>query len=70
MTRSVFVALLLILLSHGCATVAPYQRERLAQRDMTDAASGELRVGEAHTDAYREGAHGGLDTTIGGCGCN
>jgi hypothetical protein len=42
----------------ACATVAPYERERLA------------RAGEEHATAYREGSSGGLGSSGGGCGCN
>ena len=42
----------------GCATVAPYERERLARRDMELERNGELRSGEQHATAYREGSSG------------
>lgn len=55
----------------GCATVAPYERETLAQQEM-DVAEREARaeVFRAHVHDSRRGAmsvsgHGG-----GGCGCN
>ena len=54
----------------GCAVVAPYQRERLAQRDMELQRSPDVRAGEQHANAYREGAVGAEGTSGGGCGCN
>jgi hypothetical protein len=54
----------------GCATVAPYERERLADRSMEldpDPLWSEM---EQHTHDYREGAAGGLGGGGGGCGCN
>ena len=54
----------------GCATVAPYERERLAERAMEldpDPLWAEM---EQHTHDYREGASGGLGGGGGGCGCN
>ena len=54
----------------GCAVVAPYQRERLAKRDMELQRSPDVRAGEQHANAYREGALGAEGTSSGGCGCN
>ena len=54
----------------GCATVAPYERERLARRDMQLDRNAELNAGQDHATAYREGASGGEGTSGGGCGCN
>ena len=54
----------------GCAAVAPYERERLADRAMQidpDPLSAEM---EQHTHDYREGASGGFGGGGGGCGCN
>src|SRR4051812_48691946 len=50
-------ALILVVVSTGCARVAPYQRERLAHPTMqlTDPA----RPAEAHVNAVHEGATGG-----------
>ncbi|MCA9613646.1 MAG: DUF4266 domain-containing protein [Sandaracinus sp.] len=54
----------------GCARVAPYERETLARRDMEPGRDGDLRGGEEHAHAYREGSSGGGGVTSGGCGCN
>ena len=62
------VALLLTLA--GCVRVAPYERETLARRDMDSGRDAELRAGEDHARAYREGSSGGGAVSSGGCGCN
>ena len=54
----------------GCVRVAPYERETLARRDMELAGGGDLKAGEEHGQAYREGSSGGGDAKGGGCGCN
>lgn len=54
----------------GCATVKPYERERLAQRDMQLERSPDVAAGEDHATAYREGSTGALGAKGGGCGCN
>lgn len=64
------VPLLLMLAVGGCATILPYERERLASRDMQMASSPELALGEGHATEVREGAVGGLGGAGGGCGCN
>lgn len=61
----------LILVSFSaCAAVAPYERERLAKRDMELQRSPDVRAGEQHANAYREGATGAEGSSGGGCGCN
>ncbi|MEC7520243.1 MAG: DUF4266 domain-containing protein [Myxococcota bacterium] len=54
----------------GCVSVAPYEREYLANPAMNV----ELEEGEgefqAHVFDSREGATGGTGSTGGGCGCN
>jgi uncharacterized membrane protein len=64
------IASLVLLVSTGCARVAPYERETLARRDMEMAGNTSLRAGEEHAQAYREGSSGGGDAKGGGCGCN
>jgi hypothetical protein len=59
-----------ILLLTGCATVAPYERERLARRDMELERNPELSSGQQHATAYREGSSGAEGASGGGCGCN
>jgi hypothetical protein len=54
----------------GCATVAPYERERLAKPDMQLERNGDASAGEEHATAYREGSSGGGSSAGGGCGCN
>jgi len=68
--RSLSTISALLLLLGGCATVAPYQRERLARRDMEFERNGELSVGKQHATAYREGSSGAGGASGGGCGCN
>ena len=52
----------------GCATVAPYERAKLAHPTM--AASDMASAGEMHLRAISEGAIGGSGGTGSGCGCN
>ena len=54
----------------GCATVAPYERERLSDRAMQLDPDPSWSEVEDHTHAYREGAAGGFAGGGGGCGCN
>lgn len=71
--RLVWLAVMLCLLGAilgGCATVLPYERERLAQPDMQLASSPELSLAEGHATEVREGAAGGMGGAGGGCGCN
>ena len=56
--------------SVGCATVAPYERERLARPDMEAGRNPDAKAGEEHATAYREGSSGGMGSSGGGCGCN
>jgi hypothetical protein len=54
--------------STGCATVAPYERGKLAHPTMV--ASDMTGFGESHLRAIHEGATGGSGGTGSGCGCN
>jgi hypothetical protein len=54
----------------GCATVQPYERERLAKADMQFERDADGSAGEEHATAYREGSSGGSSSKGGGCGCN
>jgi hypothetical protein len=67
-----FIALSLALavFAGGCATVAPYERERLARPDMELGRNANAKAGEEHATAYREGSGGAMGTSGGGCGCN
>lgn len=68
MRRSTIVCVLTLL--GGCATVAPYERERLACRDMQLDPNADLSAGQQHATAYREGSSGAEGAKGGGCGCN
>lgn len=68
MNRIATCALLLLL--GGCATVAPYERERLASSDMQLDRNPDLSAGKQHATAYREGSSGAEGASGGGCGCN
>ena len=52
----------------GCASVAPYERGKLAHPTMTAGALSTM--GEEHLHAISEGATGGSGGTGSGCGCN
>lgn len=54
----------------GCAHVAPFQREHLADRIMDPAAQARERAAERHWIETREGAAGGFLGAGGGCACN
>ena len=54
----------------GCATVAPYQREFLADRIMDPAKAARESALERHWIDTREGATGGPLGASGGCACN
>jgi hypothetical protein len=64
------VIVLFCVWSEACATVAPYERETLARRDMLMERSGDAAAGETHAMAYREGSVGAVGASGGGCGCN
>jgi hypothetical protein len=53
-----------------CATIHPWERERLSRPDMELSSSPELMQAEGHATEVREGAIGGLGGSGGGCGCN
>ena len=68
--RLVTVLGIVLLVLSGCSVVAPYERERLARRDMQLQRSPDANAGEQHANAYREGSNGAEGTSGGGCGCN
>jgi len=68
--RTAILIFLTVLAASGCATVAPYERERLAQRDMQLDRNPDATAGEQHAAAYREGSTGAMGSSGGGCGCN
>jgi len=65
-----FYPLLAIGLCSACATVAPYERERLSRADMLIERNADLSSGEQHATEYREGSSGAVGASGGGCGCN
>jgi Domain of unknown function (DUF4266) len=71
-SRSLFlcIATLVLVAAGGCATVAPYERERLAKSDMALGRNPDVSAGEGHATAYREGSSGAMGASGGGCGCN
>jgi hypothetical protein len=62
--------LVLALASIGCATVRPWQRERLARRCMEMDAPGGTASFDAHVRAVRSGDVPAAGAGGGGCGCN
>lgn len=68
--RRLLRAMLLLTVLCGCATVQPWQRERLAHRCMILGRNAGEQTLEQHTFQYREGAAGGFGGGGGGCGCN
>jgi hypothetical protein len=65
-----FFVLAVVLGLGACATVHPWERERLSRPDMSLASAPELLQAEGHATEVREGAMGGLGGAGGGCGCN
>ncbi|HEX7664219.1 MAG TPA: DUF4266 domain-containing protein [Polyangiaceae bacterium] len=68
MARSSLVLIVIVSLASGCTHVAPYDRARLANPDMT-----RLDLdgpAEEHVYAVHEGATGGGGVAESGCGCN
>lgn len=70
MLRRIVLVVLVAATAAGCFRVRPHQRQTLARPDMVMGSDGELRAGEAHARAYREGSVGGGEAHAGGCGCN
>ena len=66
--KIVLAALACVVFCDGCTHVAPYERGRLAEPDMTrldlDGPAAE------HVYAVHEGASGGGAVAESGCGCN
>ena len=59
-----------LVVSAGCATVKPYERERLAKRDMIAGRDADVKAGQEHATAFRESSSGAVGSSAGGCGCN
>ncbi len=66
----VTILMMIVATVGGCAVVAPYERERLARRDMQMQRNADASAGEQHATAYREASSGAEGTSGGGCGCN
>ncbi len=65
------VALCVVVASFaGCATVRPWQKEKLAQKKMTFAPDPHEDELDLHMQESREGSAGGYGSAGGGCGCN
>jgi uncharacterized protein DUF4266 len=69
-TGAILLALAVCSVGQGCASVAPYERERLARPDMELGRNPDAAAGEEHATAYREGSSGAMGASGGGCGCN
>jgi hypothetical protein len=63
------VALLALALA-GCATVKPWEKEKLAERKMQFAPDPDEDELDLHMQEAREGSVGGHGSAGGGCGCN
>jgi len=62
--------LAIFVITSGCATVQPWQRGVLAQRQMLWAPQPERAAARGHVFAVREGAQGGAGDAQGACGCD
>ena len=60
----------LLLFATGCATVRPYQRERLGDRIMSFEAEAKKDARLTKSLEAREGSTGGNGGAGGGCACN
>ncbi|GJM43595.1 MAG: hypothetical protein DHS20C21_04370 [Gemmatimonadota bacterium] len=54
----------------GCATVRPYEKERLADPIMSFREETREATRELHWIEAREGSNGGTGVSGGGCACN
>ncbi len=63
------IVLLAALAGAGCATVQPWQRNRLANPCMVFDANGQQLAFDSHWQSAREAAGGGFGVQAGGCGC-
>jgi hypothetical protein len=62
--------IVLLLLSSGCATVKPWERETLADPIMQPGRNPMAAAQLEHVYFSREAASGGTTVGGGGCGCN
>jgi hypothetical protein len=63
-------AILVVVASTGCATLAPQQRAILADPTMQFDAEAKHEAALHHALDNREGSMGGTGVSGGGCGCN
>lgn len=63
-------ALLLALVTGGCATVQPWERGDLARPEMAFEPDAQLATYRRHVEFSKEAASGGPALSGGGCGCN
>jgi hypothetical protein len=61
---------LALLLIAGCATVQPWDRDLLAQKQMSFNPTPMLQAVDEHIYFSKEASMGGMDAGGGGCGCN
>lgn len=64
------LALVILVASSSCATVAPQQRAILADPTMQFEAEAKHEAALRHAIDNREGSMGGTGVAGGGCGCN
>jgi hypothetical protein len=58
-----------LVVSSGCVTVSPAQRQHLAKPEMNPETKGHEEYFYLHVEAAREGGMGGHGVAGGGCGC-
>lgn len=64
------LVLALPLLAGGCATVRPWDRDLLAEKEMSFNPCPMLHAIDEHIYFSKEASMGGQDASGGGCGCN
>ncbi|MGH2570902.1 MAG: DUF4266 domain-containing protein [bacterium] len=69
-SAAILAMLALAAASAGCATVAPFERERLADPSMSFREDSRAAARELHWMEAREGSTGGAGAAGGGCACN
>ena len=67
---AVFVVVSFVLMSTGCASVKPWERDILAQDKMKLEPNPIENALDEHVYFSKEAAHGGQGVGGGGCGCN
>lgn len=69
-TKTASLALLVALVSTGCAGAKAYERGPMAKPKMQLEPDPDAALLEQHVYEYREGSTGGYGGGGGGCGCN